>query len=230
MYRLVRRDRGFSAGSAPPSGWGLGGFPGDVAPEDGEGIADVAAPVASGMVEEVGEPEAGPLLRSLAVRLDPALDGLTAPVVVACSGGADSLGLLVLAHVAGLDPARLPNPPEGVVVSGRLDREAYRELLRRSRVFVTAPRREDHGIAQLEAIADGCVLVTTAAPGPYAALPIARELDQRLVGDDLASGLRMALDDPAPRYTARSIDLIAPFSRAAVDHIVAGELLPRLLA
>ncbi len=38
------------------------------------------------------------------VRLDPALDGLTAPVVVACSGGADSLGLLVLAHAAGLEP------------------------------------------------------------------------------------------------------------------------------
>ena len=38
------------------------------------------------------------------IRLDPAVDGLAAPVVVACSGGADSLGLLVLANEAGLKP------------------------------------------------------------------------------------------------------------------------------
>lgn len=36
--------------------------------------------------------------------LDPEADGLRAPVVVACSGGADSLGLLVLAADAGLEP------------------------------------------------------------------------------------------------------------------------------
>ena len=38
------------------------------------------------------------------VILDPAADGLRAPVVVACSGGADSLGLLLLAAEAGLEP------------------------------------------------------------------------------------------------------------------------------
>jgi DNA polymerase (family 10) len=70
----------------------------------------------------------------------------------------------------------------------------YRALLRRSRVFLSAPRREDYGIAQLEALADGCLLVTTPAPGPYAALPLARDLDPRLVGPDLA--IRTALDDP----------------------------------
>lgn len=36
--------------------------------------------------------------------LDPGVDGLRAPVVVACSGGADSIGLLVLAAEAGLVP------------------------------------------------------------------------------------------------------------------------------
>src|SRR5687768_17846636 len=36
--------------------------------------------------------------------------------------------------------------------------EAFRALLRRSRVYVVAPRREDFGIAQLEALADGCRL------------------------------------------------------------------------
>src|SRR3954471_4408321 len=69
----------------------------------------------------------------------------------------------------------------GVRNAGRLAPAEYRALLRRACVFVTAPRREDYGIAQLEALADGCALVTTAAPGPYAALPLARALDARLV-------------------------------------------------
>ena len=47
----------------------------------------------------------------------------------------------------------------------------YRSLLRRARLYVTAPRREDYGLAQLEALADGCVLVTAPARGPYAAAP-----------------------------------------------------------
>jgi hypothetical protein len=128
--------------------------------------------------------------------------------------------------VTGTD--RVPRTP-GVRASGPLAPEAYRALLRRARVFVTAPRREDYGLAQLEALADGCALVTTASPGPYAALPLARELDERLVGDDLASALRTALDDPAPGYAQRALEAIAPYRRAAVDATVRAELLPRLL-
>ena len=118
---------------------------------------------------------------------------------------------------------------EGVRFTGPLARRDFRALLRRARVFVTAPRREDHGIAQLEALADGCALVTTAAPGPYAALPLARELDPRLVAGDLAPALRAALDAPAPGYADRAAELLAPFRPAAVDRVVADELLPRLL-
>ncbi len=128
--------------------------------------------------------------------------------------------------VAGLDGRAEP----GVRYAGMLARGEYRALLRRARAFVTAPRREDYGIAQLEALADGCVLVTTRAPGPYAALPLARELDARLVGDDLARALRTAIDDPAPGYATRAAALLEPFSPAAVDRVVAAELLPRLLA
>ncbi len=127
----------------------------------------------------------------------------------------------------------------GVRVAGRLAPADYRALLRRARVFVTAPRREDYGIAQLEALADGCVLVTTTAPGPYAALPLARALDPRTVvepggGEDalaqrLGGALRAALDDPAPGYAARAAEAIAPFRRDAVDAVVRDELLPRLL-
>src|ERR1700759_3003623 len=77
----------------------------------------------------------------------------------------------------------------GVRVLGAVPPKEFRALLRRARVFVCAPRREDYGIVQLEALADGCQLATTEAPGPYAALPIARQLDARLVDDDLAPAM-----------------------------------------
>jgi glycosyltransferase involved in cell wall biosynthesis len=125
----------------------------------------------------------------------------------------------------------------GVRVTGPLDAADYRALLRRARVFVTAPRREDYGIAQLEALADGCALVTTAADGPYAALPLARALDPRFVvaAEDasivpgLAAALRAAIDDISPDYAARAAAALAPFRREAVDAVVRAELLPRLM-
>jgi hypothetical protein len=139
--------------------------------------------------------------------------------------------LIAGASAAELQGAGLLAPrEEGVRVLGVLATEEYRKLLRRARVFVCAPRREDYGIAQLEALADGCLLVSTPAPGPYAALPIARELDRRLVSDDLRCALRAALEDPLPDYAIRARAALAPFSREAVDRVVAEQLLPRLLA
>ena len=134
--------------------------------------------------------------------------------------------------VAGAD-LRIDAP--GVRVAGRMEPATYRALLRRARVFVTAPRREDYGIAQLEALADGCVLVTTAAPGPYAALALARALDKRLVverddsGAGLARALRIALDRTPADYAQRAAAAVAPFAPRAVDALVRDELLPRLL-
>jgi len=128
--------------------------------------------------------------------------------------------------VAGVDRAHsIP----GVRFAGRLPPQEYRTLQRRARVFVTAPRREDFGIAALEALADGCVLVTTPSPGPYPALGLARELDPRLVCDDLAPALRIALDDPPRGYAARAAQLLVPFSRAVVSDTLARDVLPRLL-
>jgi glycosyltransferase involved in cell wall biosynthesis len=129
--------------------------------------------------------------------------------------------------VAGVDDA--PAEP-GVRVVGMVERDAYRALLRRARVYVTAPRREDYGIAQLEALADGCMLVTSAAPGPYVALELARRLDSRLVGSDLAGALRAALDAPDPGYAGRAAAALAPFSAASVDRLVAERVLPLLTA
>lgn len=135
--------------------------------------------------------------------------------------------------VAGADAAVLPPLPEGVRSVGRLAPGEYRTLLRRARVFVCAPRREDYGVAQLEALADGCRLVTTPAPGPYAALPIARALDARFVAADdaaLAVALRCALDDAGDRYPAAAAAALAPFAPAAVDRVVAERVLPALIA
>jgi glycosyltransferase involved in cell wall biosynthesis len=121
-------------------------------------------------------------------------------------------------------------PAEGVRVGGVLAPEEYRALLRRARIYVCAARREDYGIAQLEALADGCLLVTIPSPGPYAALPLARELDERLVSENIGAAMRMALDDPSPGYAERAASALAPFRRETVDRLVADELLPRLRA
>jgi hypothetical protein len=136
-------------------------------------------------------------------------------------------------YVTGASPAELARagislPAAGITLTGPLPPAEYRALLRRARVFVCAPRREDYGLAQLEALADGCQLVTTPALGPYAALPIARSLDPRLVCDDLPAALRAALDDPASDYAARTALALAPFNRTAVDRRARELLLPRL--
>jgi hypothetical protein len=118
----------------------------------------------------------------------------------------------------------------GVLFVGALSRSEYRGLLRRARVFATAPRREDHGIAQLEALADGAKLLTSPAPGPYVALPLARALDPRLVTTDLARGFRVALDEPLSGYAEQALEAMAPFRRETVDRIVSERLLPAILA
>jgi hypothetical protein len=141
--------------------------------------------------------------------------------------------------VAGVEEGELRSlgyalPAAGVRVIGMLAHDDYRALLRRTRVYICAARREDYGIAQLEALADGCMLVTTSSPGPYVALPLARELDGRLVTTDLiavdlGAALRTALDDPLPGYGERALVALVPFRRAATDKLVAEQLLPRLL-
>lgn len=128
--------------------------------------------------------------------------------------------------VAGLDGVQ---PAPGIEVAGRLSASEYRALLRRARAFIASPRREDYGIAPLEALADGCQLVSTPAPGAYPALEIARTVDPRLIGEDLARAIRIALDDPVTEYARRAAELLEPFSSAAVRRTLAERVLPRLL-
>ena len=67
------------------------------------------------------------------------------------------------------------------------------------------------------------------AIGAYPAFDLARTLDPRLVGDDLAGSLRAALDAPRPDYAARAADLLSAFSHEAMDRVLARDVLPRLL-
>ena len=139
--------------------------------------------------------------------------------------------------VAGATPAELAGAgidlagERSVRDVGRLGEADYRALLRRARVFLCAPRREDYGQAQLEALSDGCLLATTPAPGPYAALPIARSLDRRLVDEDLAAALTRALAHPDPDgYATAALAELDRLRPAALDGLIASELLPRLLS
>jgi glycosyltransferase involved in cell wall biosynthesis len=120
-------------------------------------------------------------------------------------------------------------PEPGVEYAGELGADEFRGLLARARTFLAAPQREDFGIAPLEALACGCALVTTPAPGAYPALDLARRLDNRLVANELPAAIRLALDDPAPDYAQRAAGLLAPFRRRNVDQTVANHVLPRLL-
>jgi glycosyltransferase involved in cell wall biosynthesis len=129
---------------------------------------------------------------------------------------------LIVAGVPELEPR------EGVSVVGTLERDAYRALLRRARLYVAASRREEYGIAQLEALVDGAMLVSDTKAVSYPAIEIARGVDQRLIGPDLARAIRLALDEPRENYTAAAAPALERFSADSVDRIVAEEVLPAL--
>ena len=59
--------------------------------------------------------------------------------------------------------------PDSVELRGTVPAAQFRERLRRARVFVHGARWEDWGQAPLEALADGALLATVPAGGPYEA-------------------------------------------------------------
>ncbi len=127
--------------------------------------------------------------------------------------------------------------PSGVEWDGVVPQDRYRALLESATVFVSASRHEDYGLAQLEALAAGLVLVTVPASGPYPALDLARELDQRLVARDdspqaLAEAVEAALgmaDAERARYAERARELLGPHSRAELRRRLTEQVLPVLL-
>lgn len=164
---------------------------------------------------------------------DPHKKGLDRVLAAWARAARDGEELVVCGAPAGAVPRGL----RGVRDAGSLSPDEFDRLLRRARTFVCAPRREDHGLVQLEALAAGCRLVTTTASGAYVGLSIARAVAPQSVVDRpddvaaLASAVRAALDGPATdddRTRARAL-LAERFDAARVDAIVRDELLPALL-
>lgn len=130
----------------------------------------------------------------------------------------------------------IPEPP-GVVWRGRVTAAEFREALRQAHVFLTAARWEDFGFAQLEALADGALLVCGATGGPFEALAHARELSGALCTTDLqpeslAAALRCAFEMPeadAARYRATARERMTAYRPAAVRAIITERVLPMLL-
>jgi glycosyltransferase involved in cell wall biosynthesis len=123
--------------------------------------------------------------------------------------------------------------PGGIEWSGLLEPDQFRYTLSRTRVFVNASRREDHGLSQLEALAAGTALVTVASEGPYEALPIATALDQRLIapsGDPqaLAFALRAGFNVDLDDYGARAAELLEPYRSDAIQRVFTEQVVPAL--
>ena len=123
--------------------------------------------------------------------------------------------------------------PTGIEWSGLLEPGQFRYTLSRTRVFVNASRREDHGLSQLEARAAGAALVTVASDGPYEALPLATKLGVGLVApsvtaQSLAFALRAGFQVDLDEYAAKAADLLRPYRRDAVQQVFNEQVVPAL--
>ena len=123
--------------------------------------------------------------------------------------------------------------PVGIEWSGLLEPGQFRYTLSRTRIFVNASRREDHGLSQLEALGAGATLVTVASEGPYEALPLAMKLDTRLVAatvtpQSLAFALRAAFQVDHDDYAQRAAELLRPYRRDAIQQVFEQQVLPAL--
>ncbi len=127
--------------------------------------------------------------------------------------------------------------PAGLHWRGRVAPDEFRAALRRARVFLTGARWEDFGFAQLEALADGALLVCAATGGPFQALVHARELAPELCAEDLrpeplAGALRRAFAMSEPelaRYRTAAAELMAAYRPQAIGTLIADRVLPALL-
>jgi glycosyltransferase involved in cell wall biosynthesis len=127
--------------------------------------------------------------------------------------------------------------PANVDFLGAVPHDRWTGLVAGSRVYVSAARYEDWGMAQMEALAAGTPLVTVPTPGPNEALGLARELAPELVAGDctaaaLAEALRRGMamdDDERGRYSAHARRLLEPYSDAALRALVAERVVPALL-
>jgi hypothetical protein len=127
--------------------------------------------------------------------------------------------------------------PPGLEWGGQLESGRHRELLDHATVFLSASRYEDYGLAQLEALALGALLVTCPSGGRFEALAVQRELDPRLVAADcssqaLANALAVALSlskEERLSVQRRARMHLQPYSRETVKRRLSEQVLPILL-
>lgn len=128
--------------------------------------------------------------------------------------------------------------PEGTEWPGLVDNAEFRALTRRAEIYLSASTYENYGLAQLEALADGALLVTTTSEGPFAAFEVARELAPELVAADrcphaLAGALRHAIELPEAQrhsYRERARALMAGYSLQALEERLRSRVLPLILS
>ncbi len=147
--------------------------------------------------------------------------------------------------IAGIPPERarafltrrgLVLPPRAELV-GMLPQPEFRDLLSRAHAIVSAAEWEDFGIAPLEALDRGAVLVAAPAGGPFPALALARSLAPEFVAaertaDALASALGAAFAAPEDRLAAYRVAARAslePYRPEASVARLRDEVLPLLL-
>jgi glycosyltransferase involved in cell wall biosynthesis len=127
--------------------------------------------------------------------------------------------------------------PPGIDWLGAVGRERWLETVAGAKLYVSAARYEDWGMAQMEALAAGVPIATVPTPGPNAALALARELAPALVAarpgaEDLANAIRAGLslpDGERRRIADRASALMAPYSEEELSRRMAEEVVPRLL-
>jgi hypothetical protein len=172
---------------------------------------------------------------------DPKAKGLDITVGGWAAAGVEAARL----EVYGLDPERARSHlrrtgvalPDSVDLRGSVPATEFRARIRRARVFVHGARWEDWGQAPLEALADGALLATVPAGGPYEALRVARRLDGSLVAEGVdARSLGAAIgaafdlpDDQVRAYREHAAELLRPYRSDAVQETIEKELLPALL-
>lgn len=199
--------------------------------------------IVSPPIDPSGPGDASPERERLAVAYvsDPKAKGLDVTVAGWAAAAVEGARL----EVYGLDPDWARShlrrtgvaEPDSVELRGTVRAAEFRERLRHARVFVHGARWEDWGQAPLEALADGALLATVPAGGPYEALRVARGLEGGLVAArvdpaELANAIRAAFElreEQARAYRERAAELLRPYRSEAVQETVANELLPALL-